>query len=140
MYKNIGKKIKTLAKVLAWIGIMLSVLFGLALILLDEGETQTTVAGVFYILLGPVISWLGSLMMYGFGQLVDNSDRIANQIAPKAPARKTAKRQAETVEADPEMELHERYCSYCGSILKEDDCPFCGHINPPERQSDSISF
>ena len=138
MYKNIGKKIKTLAKVLAWIGIVLTVILGISAIMLDLGRTQATVIGACYLFLGPVFSWLGSLVLYGFGQLVDNSDRIANHLAPEVSAVKARKQQPEPDETVED--LPERLCSECGRILREDDCPFCGHINAPQKQNGEHIF
>ena len=89
MFKNIGKKIKVLAKVLCWIGIICSILIGLAIILLSFTETVDVpgtevsvsgvgglIAGIVFIVLGVLISWIGSFTTYGFGELIDNVKKI----------------------------------------------------------------
>ena len=75
MWSNIGHKIKTLAKVICWIGIVLSVIAGIAVIaggsaVRSYGYTyntgSATLTGILVIILGVLGSWLGSLTMYGF--------------------------------------------------------------------------
>lgn len=65
MFDNIGGKIKVLAQVVCWIGITISVIFGL--ISFENG-------GIVVIILGSLFSWIGSFTLYGFGQLIENSD------------------------------------------------------------------
>ena len=75
MFNNIGLKIKKLAKVLCWIGIIISVISGIAM--MASGNGGAVLTGLLVIGLGSLISWLLTLTLYGFGQLVDNSDIIA---------------------------------------------------------------
>lgn len=81
MFKNIGKKIMTLAKVNFWVGAVLCALggFGTVMEAVDSlyGSTEDAVAGFIIMLLGPLLSWIGSLLLYGFGQLIDNTGFIA---------------------------------------------------------------
>ena len=67
MFDYVGVKMMTLAKVCAWIGIGASILC--ALIVMDEGEL---LMGVIIVVLGSLISWVSSLVLYGFGQLIDD--------------------------------------------------------------------
>lgn len=88
MFDNIGGKIKGFAKVVAWLGIILSVIIGFLSI-----ET----GGILIIIIGSVSSWVGSFVLYGFGQLVENSDKLVGNLPntdtpsetaiPDAPAR-----------------------------------------------------
>ena len=68
MFDNIGAKIKTVASTLTIIGIFLSIVAGTVMLL--EG----IIGGLFLILFGSLFSWLGSFLLYGFGQLIENSD------------------------------------------------------------------
>ena len=86
MYTNVGKKIKTLAKVLAWIGIIASVIGGIVMMTAGvnitdfSGRTSSAsgvVPGLIMMVVGAVGSWLGSLCLYGFGELVDKVTAIA---------------------------------------------------------------
>ena len=94
MFNNIGGKIKVLAKVLCWVGIAFSVIMGI--VILAGGETvRVTIngeyssvsnvpAGILTIVLGSLFSWIGSFFAYGFGQLVENSDKLAEKAGKNA--------------------------------------------------------
>lgn len=71
MFNDIGKKIKTLAELICWIGIILSIISGCALM-------GANGIGILVIILGVLGSWTGSFLLYGFGELVDNSTKIVN--------------------------------------------------------------
>ena len=90
MFNNIGRKIKTLAKVLCWLGIIASVISGIAMVLTgvdaELGGAAAVVGGIVMMVVGSLVSWIGSFCMYGFGQLVENSDirtRVALQQSKK---------------------------------------------------------
>ena len=74
MFNNIGSKIKSLAKVICWLGIIISVITGIIGII--NGTEQFTVSGIITIIFGSLASWLGSFFAYGFGQLIENTDEI----------------------------------------------------------------
>ena len=77
MFNNIGSKIKGYAEFTTWIGIIISVVIG-AIILF----TSSLVGGLVIALVGSLVSWISSIFLYGFGQLVENSDIIVKTIAP----------------------------------------------------------
>ena len=79
MYANIGGKIKTLASVLCWAGIIISCLFGL--ITLAFG-------GIFIAAIGSLMSWISSFVLYGFGQIIENTDKLVTA-AKSEPAEQT---------------------------------------------------
>lgn len=72
MYRNIGGKIKGLASLFCWGGILVSMLCGVGLLATGEGGFQ--VFGIIIMILGSLVSWIGSFAAYGFGQLIENSD------------------------------------------------------------------
>lgn len=76
MFNNIGRKIKSLAKIMCWIGIIISVLAGIVMMTSDLG----IVGGILTALLGSLVSWLSNFMMAGFGDLVENTAEIAAYI------------------------------------------------------------
>ena len=76
MFNNIGGKIKVVAKTICFVGIILSIISGLVLILAD---VRTVFSGILLIIVGPIASWIGSFMTYGFGQLIENSDILVKQ-------------------------------------------------------------
>ena len=92
MFKNIGKKIKVFAKVLCWIGIIGGVISGLSLIIVGAkgagiamdyygsssfvGGSALIVAGVILLIVLPLLAWASSFVLYGFGEMVDNTSDL----------------------------------------------------------------
>lgn len=84
MFDNIGSKIMKLAKVLCWIGIILSVISGIIIIAGGANNSRvygynsgpSVLTGILTIVLGCLASWIGSFFTYGFGQLIENTDNI----------------------------------------------------------------
>ena len=78
MFNNVGSKVKTLAKVVCWLGIIASVISGITLI---AGGAQNGnvgggfLAGVLTIALGAFVSWLGSLPTYAIGEAAENAEK-----------------------------------------------------------------
>ena len=82
MFSNIGRKIQVVGKVFCWIGILLSLVGGVALwfALIASRQVPDAMAiasGVLSAILGALLSWVGSFAMIGFGKLVENSEIIA---------------------------------------------------------------
>ena len=69
MFNNIGGKIKGIASLSCYAGIGGSVLMGLLLLMTPFG-----VIGILVAVFGSFSAWIGSLAVYGFGQLIENSD------------------------------------------------------------------
>ena len=84
MYTNIGAKIKMLAQIIAWLGIVGSVLGGLALIaqgVESPGDESLAGMGVAILIAGPLVSWISSLFFFGFGELLEKAAEIAKNTA-----------------------------------------------------------
>lgn len=120
MYDNIGGKIKALAKTLCGIGIVIFVIFGFIIMIQDDGAI---LIGLLTMALGSLISWVGSFITYGFGQLIENSDALV----------KISKRNNESIESpvfvNPKKEenTHKWRCSNCGNMISENICPYCSN-------------
>lgn len=72
MFTNIGKKLQTLAIVFCWLGIAASIIRAIVL-WSENGRWNPTVAlGCGVLIGGCLASWLSSLFLYAFGQLVDD--------------------------------------------------------------------
>lgn len=71
MFTNIGAKIKGLAKAGCWVGIVGCIFAGVVLLFTEE-EFIPIALGV--AVGGSLASWIGSWFLYGFGQLIENSD------------------------------------------------------------------
>lgn len=100
MYQQIGKKIKTLAVVLAVIGMVFCVIWGLLMIIFS---TDFNIAGLLLLLIGPVLCWIGSFLLYGFGELVDKTCWIAKHMetvfpGPRNPAEESWQATADEAE------------------------------------------
>lgn len=65
MFNQIGKKIKSLAKYGCWVEIILFAILGLSIY--DSGDDF----GIFIAVFGALVSWVGSWLTYGFGEIVD---------------------------------------------------------------------
>ena len=72
MFSNIGSKIKGLAVFITSLGIIASVIGGIALMTSDE---ELILPGFLVMIFGSLASWVSSFFIYGFGQLVENSDK-----------------------------------------------------------------
>lgn len=88
MFTNIGGKIKGLAKFVCWAGIIICVLAGFIMIItgsnmskFSETGAQMTTSGVLLLLLGSIGSWLGSLALYGFGELIERVVSIDRKLS-----------------------------------------------------------
>ena len=88
MYKNIGGKIKWMARIACILGVIVSVIGGLAIMFLGGGISvfgifrsvawYMVLLGILVMAAGSFLSWVGSFFIYGIGQLIENSDIIAN--------------------------------------------------------------
>ncbi len=71
MFNNIGGTIKGFARFLTWVGIIASIIVGIELIKNDNN------IGFLVIIVGILVSWMSSWILYAFGELVENSTIIA---------------------------------------------------------------
>lgn len=79
MFHNIGRKIKGLAIVFAMLGMVASIVEGIQLIenTAYDDNGMWIIIGFVVIIGGSVLSWISAFILYGFGELVDNSTIIA---------------------------------------------------------------
>lgn len=78
MFNNIGGKIKVVAKVSCYVGMAFSILgcLGNILTAVDNLYFSSAIYWLLGLIFLPVLSWVGSLLIYGFGQLIENSDTL----------------------------------------------------------------
>ena len=91
MFENVGGKLKGLAKVICWVGIIGSVIGGIAI--MTQGKAMIAV-GIGVAAGGALASWVGSLGLYGFGEIVENSDIRTNNAAKQELEREQEKKNA----------------------------------------------
>ena len=75
MFDDIGKKIKNIAVLFTTFCIIGGLIGGI--LLLARG---TLVLGLVLLIAVPVASWVSSFALYGFGQLIENTDLIVKNI------------------------------------------------------------
>ena len=74
MFENVGEKIKSIAKFVCWGGIAADITLAIMMfIAAEEGysstETMYTTIGLVFLIVGPVVSWISSLLLYAFGEI-----------------------------------------------------------------------
>ena len=116
MFNNIGHKIQKLAKAFWWIGIVFWTIKGIDLIgtlsmthqLTGSYVTASSAAGVLVsivtIIVGVLVSWIGSLVLYAFGQLW----RTPTQFARTRKPRKNPRKANPHTKREPESSLFSR--------------------------------
>lgn len=129
MFDNIGSKIKTLARVICWIGIIVSIISGCVLMVQNE---ETIFTGILIIILGPLVSWAGSFMTYGFGQLIENSDILVKQ-CNKMPEKQSNISDNASVKST-EISKHQWRCDGCGNLISENVCPICNKVGKEKSE------
>ena len=97
-YDNIGEKIKGWAKWIFAIEAIAAVISGFVLMAQDE---DMILIGLLVAVFGPIVAWVSSWLLYGYGQLIENSDIIAeeynrkNEKHEKDIAKSNAKKEAQ---------------------------------------------
>ncbi len=109
MFQDLGKKIKTLAKIQTWIivggflvaAVVMGVMGGIFLLNADE---DTRIAGIVLCLSTPFLTaagiffaWLSNLTLFGFGELIDKATLIEHNTSYLVKKDKSAKAQEKQV-------------------------------------------
>ncbi len=69
-YDNVGGKIKGLAKVIFGLEAFSAVIAGILIIAYDD---DLAAFGIIFIFIGILLSWISSLVLYGFGELIEKT-------------------------------------------------------------------
>lgn len=132
MFGNIGSKIKSLAKIVCWIGIVVFTILGLVSI----GDTP--VLGLLIVILGSLCSWIGSFFVYGFGELIEKTTEIAENTRSGNTKNKNTSNNYNEIKSNNNHQT--KKVSYPDVHIKNDDgenfdyetsmpkttCPSCG--------------
>ncbi len=83
MFENAGQKIKTLAKICFWIFAVLFVVLAFTVGISRWGRSSRIIPAIFWPFLigGPLLSYIGSLFLYGFGELIESSEETKKNSA-----------------------------------------------------------
>ena len=132
MFENVGEKIQKAASFLFVFEIIASLIGGFFLI-----ANELFILGLITIIAGSFVSWLSFLFVYGYGQLIENSDRIATQAGRINKNLKSSLGLEKKKESNLYIEewnipknqksSHRWQCSNCGKMISEDICPYCGN-------------
>ena len=143
MFDNIGGKIQGLAKVICWIGIIASVIAGIVMIYDATSryytDTELVWLGIAVAIVGSLLSWVGSFVLYGFGELVENSDEIVYELQKKQSGSVTIEGSAPRVMARPYIGK-DPYAAAAEAAEKRPGsdggktwtCPYCFSKNPTD--------
>ena len=146
LYENIGGKIKNWAKWIFIVEAIGAVMAGITLIATDD---DLILAGLLTLFCGPIVAYVGSWILYAFGELVEDVHAIRDkegttkEVNAKRKAEKKIKREAELKEqqeaaARAKREAKERAKRQeenksQNNELSDDDfidiaCPKCGEM------------
>ncbi|MBQ2914119.1 MAG: zinc-ribbon domain-containing protein [Clostridia bacterium] len=135
MFDNIGGKIKGFASFLTWVGIIVSVIVGIIYI-----SNDNVGIGILIIAIGSLSSWLSSWLLYGFGELIENSSIIAENtsfnknITPNHSNAKVPPYSSNSFGSQSQTpsifstQQSKKICPHCGATLKpySKTCEMCG--------------
>lgn len=73
MFENVGEKIKSIAKFVCWGGIAADIILAIIMfVAADEdyyNQETYVLIGLICLIVGPVLSWISSLLLYAFGEI-----------------------------------------------------------------------
>lgn len=115
MFNNIGMKIKKLATALTWIGISFFVIIGIVVMAITSefNAASGVLSGFLIMAICSLFSWISSFLLYGFGELIDNTAQIAGKKFGEAPKVIKPKLIIQSTKAS------EGKCGFCGKENKE---------------------
>ena len=138
LYENIGGKIKSYAKWVFIIEAICAVITGIAMI----GTGDMILYGILTLVLGPVIAWVGSWILYAFGEIVektcyneDNTRQILKKLDAKITDNSvTLIEKKEDVnntiytltQSNSHIPTHKWLCDSCRKMRTQTPCEHCG--------------
>lgn len=87
MFDNIGGKIKGMSKALTCLGLFFSIICSIQMF----QSRHTQAIGAVVLIVGSLLSWLGSLTLYGFGELIETAASINQKLSSTENAIKAIK-------------------------------------------------
>ena len=89
MFDNISDKMKSAATALAILGIIGSIIIGTFMIAEAKDSyypsATEVLGGLLVMIVGSLSSWVSSFILYGFGQLIENTDVISSKYVVNTP-------------------------------------------------------
>ena len=87
MYDNIGRKIKDLAKAICLLEVFAAIIAGMIVIgnFADARDGTGMVGiGILIMVVGPLLAWISSWLLYGFGELIEKTSNIEIYLRPQS--------------------------------------------------------
>ena len=85
MFNDCGEKIKNVAKILCWVGVIANVIW--AIVMFVKAGDSWRLEGLFiglgfvFLIVGPIISVIEGMLIYGFGELIDSNIDIKRRMS-----------------------------------------------------------
>ncbi len=130
MLDNIGRKLKTYAKIYMWVSIIGFAIGGIVMFTREQ-----ILAGILFFIIGGLSSWFVPAVIYGFGQIIENSDELVqavDKISKEKSGEQLKSRASKFAEKLADINLSEHngktWKCKCGYENPEHDdyCRFCG--------------
>lgn len=128
MFDKVGEKIKILSQVLCWLGIIFSIILSIGMFIAASDSYNNEVAymmlGFIYLVVGPIASWLSSLFIYGFGELISKTSNLEKHFCSNAQV------SINNTQHQTNDNFKSFKCAYCGEIVfkGEPSCKKCGQF------------
>jgi len=126
MFRNIGGKLKSLAKVSCWIGIVASVIAAIALWSTNSYRNPTIGNGFAVFIGGTFASWIGSWFTYAFGQITEDlhAMRMTTDESAMRPKYRTALAAMKQKRYDEAIGIFEEIRSFDDSSTMIRECHY----------------
>jgi len=135
LYENIGGKIKSWAKWIFIVEAIGAIITGVVLMATDE---DLIVYGLLTSVCGPIIAWVGSWILYAFGELVEktaDNENNTRQILKKLNEKSTdasitfiknKEYGNKTINTPQTASTHKWLCDGCKKMRAQTPCEHCG--------------
>ena len=133
LYKNIGGKIKNLAKWILIIETIGAIIMGLDLFFVDD---SLILFGLLTLVCGPIVAYIGSWILYAFGELVEDVHAIRNKEITTTDSNKKSKIEERAKQYTdkgivPKYEGRGYTCPVCKMSMDSlAPCERCGYVPP----------
>ena len=136
MYDNVGRSIKTLAKVIAFLGVAMCVI-GAIIIMAPAGNINSfsnelanslVISGLLIGVLGSLLCIILSFFMYGFGQIIESTQNIEKKVVFEKTIEEIKREEYPELSDDTYNSIVNsngiKYCDKCGAKL-DNNARFC---------------
>ena len=145
MFDDVGYKIKKVARIFSWIGIIGYIICGIVMLLAMLFSFRELWYFLFLapitVFLGCLMSWLSVITLYGLGEMIDKVNQIERNTHKEIEEKKTVPAKTSTYspinkelsptlqKISPRPNALQKRSPFCGEIVKSERCDMCGKIN-----------